>query len=213
MTIIRRYVKHVRLRVRENCALEIIAPLWISSAGIAEIVRRKSRWIKRLRAYFRDYPAPAFRSDEIRLLGELFRVVADSGQGHQVEVDLLTKTIKTWRDLAAPAQQAAWLRAYAQVYLVQRLTELGRQHGLAHNRVTIRAQRTRWGSCSARQNISLNWRLIRAPAYVIDYVLLHELMHTRVHNHSRDFWTQLRTVCPDYQRAKAWLKSSERASL
>ena len=74
------------------------------------------------------------------------------------------------------------------------------------NRVTVRNQRTRWGSCSRRGTISLNWRLIQAPGFVRDYIILHELAHTLEMNHSDRFWRQVETLCPDYRNAERWLK-------
>jgi len=70
----------------------------------------------------------------------------------------------------------------------------------------VRNQRTRWGSCSRRGVISLNWRLIQLPAFVSDYVVLHELMHRRQLNHSDKFWREVEQVCPDYRSAERWLK-------
>ncbi len=75
--------------------------------------------------------------------------------------------------------------------LVERLQELSRKHGYAYNQVTVRNQKTRWGSCSAKNNISLNLQLIRLPAELMDYVILHELVHTRIKNHSQAFWDRL----------------------
>jgi predicted metal-dependent hydrolase len=72
--------------------------------------------------------------------------------------------------------------------------------------VTVRNQRTRWGSCSRRGTISLNWRLIQTPPFVSDYIILHELMHLREMNHSPRFWRQVETVCPGYRTAEEWLK-------
>ena len=215
ITVIRRRVKHVRLRVKENGELVVTAPWWISPGCIAEIVRRKTPWIERVRAHFRAniLRGALFRPDEVMLFGEPFKVVSDSSRGRRVDVDLQSKTIRTSRDLSTPVRHSKWQRIYAKTFLIQRLRELGQQHGLVYNRVSIRAQRTRWGSCSARKNIALNWRLILAPAQVIDYVLLHELMHTRMLNHSREFWTQLSVRCPDYRIAKAWLKSSHKPCL
>jgi predicted metal-dependent hydrolase len=70
----------------------------------------------------------------------------------------------------------------------------------------VRNQRSRWGSCSPRGTISLNWRLIQAPPNVRDYIILHELCHLRQMNHSDRFWREVASVCPDYQRAELWLK-------
>jgi predicted metal-dependent hydrolase len=80
--------------------------------------------------------------------------------------------------------------------LMARLDELSKRYGFHYQKVTIRNQTTRWGSCSARNNINLNLKLIRLPAALIDYVLLHELVHTRIKNHSAKFWKELSGFIP-----------------
>jgi hypothetical protein len=75
--------------------------------------------------------------------------------------------------------------------LVERLEELSAQHGFCYNKVSIRNQRTRWGSCSAKNDISLNMKLLKLPQELIDYVILHELVHTRIKNHTKAFWREL----------------------
>ena len=72
-----------------------------------------------------------------------------------------------------------------------KLHELARQNGFTYNKVSIRNQRTRWGSCSGKGNISLNIKLVALPPELFDYVILHELVHTRIHNHSKKFWNEL----------------------
>jgi predicted metal-dependent hydrolase len=79
----------------------------------------------------------------------------------------------------------------AKTKLKDRLAELASLYGFSYNRVAIRRQRTRWGSCSARNNISLNLRILQLPLILQDYVLLHELVHTRIKNHSPAFWREL----------------------
>ena len=88
-------------------------------------------------------------------------------------------------------------RAEARRKLVGRLNELCEQHGFAYNKVFMRNQRTRWGSCSAKNNINLNMKLVRLPDEMIDYVLLHELVHTRVKNHTNEFWAELNRLVGD----------------
>jgi predicted metal-dependent hydrolase len=90
--------------------------------------------------------------------------------------------------------------------LPPRVLELAAQHGLPVRRITVRSQKSRWGSCSRRGTISLNWRLIQTPAFVSDYICLHELVHLRQMNHSPGFWREVERVCPDYRMAKHWLK-------
>ncbi len=98
------------------------------------------------------------------------------------------------------------LRCLAVRELYDRTWELARIHGITIDRVTIRAQTTRWGSCSIRGTISLNWRLIQAPPHVSDYLIIHELMHRREMNHSVRFWKLVADACPDYRLAEQWLK-------
>ncbi|MFQ5736939.1 MAG: M48 family metallopeptidase [Thermodesulfobacteriota bacterium] len=90
--------------------------------------------------------------------------------------------------------------------LAARLGELSKRHGLAYNRLFIRSQKTQWGSCSARKNISLNMRLVELPDELIDYVIIHELVHTRVMNHGKAFWTALERHVPDARKVDAKLR-------
>jgi predicted metal-dependent hydrolase len=97
-------------------------------------------------------------------------------------------------------------RAHAGAALPARLLELAHIHGLRVARISIRNQRTRWGSCGKDGHICLNWRLIRMPDAVRDYVLIHELMHLRRMDHSPEFWRLVGDACPDYRDARAWLR-------
>ena len=80
------------------------------------------------------------------------------------------------------------------------------QHGLKVQRIVVRNQKSRWGSCSPRGTISLNWRLIQAPEFVSIYMILHELMHLKKMNHSPKFWREVEAVCPSFREAERWLK-------
>ncbi len=99
------------------------------------------------------------------------------------------------------------LRLLASVELPFRVRELASLHGLTFRSVSVRNQRSRWGSCSPRHLISLNWRLVQTPASVRDYIILHELAHTRHLNHSARFWAEVARICPGHDEAERWLKS------
>jgi predicted metal-dependent hydrolase len=99
------------------------------------------------------------------------------------------------------------LRERARRELPARLLELAAEHGLRIARVSVRNQRWRWGSCSRSAHICLNWRLVQMPAWVRDYVLLHELMHLKRMDHSPAFWKLVAAACPGYKKARAWLRS------
>jgi predicted metal-dependent hydrolase len=97
-------------------------------------------------------------------------------------------------------------RARAARELPARLLDLARAHGLAVSRVSVRNQRWRWGSCSRTGHICLNWRLVTMPAWVRDYVMIHELMHLKRLDHSPKFWKLVAAACPDYESARNWLR-------
>ena len=98
------------------------------------------------------------------------------------------------------------LRRQAARELPGRLLLLAEHHGVQVSRVSVRNQRTRWGSCSPSGHICLNWRLVLMPDSVRDYVLIHELMHLRRLDHSRHFWRLVAHACPDYENARQWLR-------
>jgi predicted metal-dependent hydrolase len=103
----------------------------------------------------------------------------------------------------------AYLRHLATVEFPGRVDELARQLGISIARTVVRNQRSRWGSCSAKSTISLNWRLIQAPPFVRDYIIMHELMHTREMNHSARFWKLVEINCPEFKVAEKWLDTHD----
>ena len=110
-----------------------------------------------------------------------------------------------------PSDERLSLQARAAAELPARLLELAAQHGLTVTRVSVRNQRTRWGSCGRDGHICVNWRLVRMPEWVRDYVLIHELMHLRRLDHSAEYWQLVANACPDYETARQWLRAHGRS--
>ncbi len=102
-----------------------------------------------------------------------------------------------------------WYAAEAKVVIRQSVWRISRKLGAEFNTIMIRNQRTRWGSCSTMGNLSFNIRLAAAPQEVIDYVVVHELMHLKEPNHSKRFWALVEEACPDFRRQREWLKKNE----
>jgi predicted metal-dependent hydrolase len=102
-----------------------------------------------------------------------------------------------------------WYRTEAAKLINERADKLSSQMGISYKRVAIRGQKTRWGSCSHRKNLSFNWKLIMAPEPVIDYVIIHELTHLKEMNHSKRFWELVAEYCPAWRDYKKWLKRHE----
>ena len=113
------------------------------------------------------------------------------------------------RETISPDVEREW-RARATRELPVRLLELAEAQGLRVDRISVRNQRWRWGSCSRSGHICLNWRLVRMPPPVRDYVMLHELMHLKRMDHSPKFWKLVAEACPEYQNARKWLRDHAR---
>jgi predicted metal-dependent hydrolase len=103
------------------------------------------------------------------------------------------------------------LRARAKRELPARLLELAARHGKAVARVSVRNQKSRWGSCGRSGHICLNWRLVTMPDWVRDYVMVHELMHLARMDHSPAFWKLVAAACPEYEDARRWLRRASRS--
>ncbi len=111
---------------------------------------------------------------------------------------------------AAPvgAEEKQRLRALAKQTLPVRLLELARRHSLTVTRVSVRDQRSRWGSCGRDGHICLSWRLVQVPDWVRDYVLIHEMMHLRRMDHSPTYWALVAEACPAYEAARRWIRQN-----
>ncbi len=96
----------------------------------------------------------------------------------------------------------------AAAVLPEKVRQFAAQMHISYGRITIRSQRTRWGSCSARGNLSFNCLLMLCPENVQDYVVVHELCHRKEMNHSGAFWAEVEQVCPDYRDSRKWLKDN-----
>jgi predicted metal-dependent hydrolase len=107
---------------------------------------------------------------------------------------------------ALPPDVERDLRRRAKTELPARLFQLAAANDLVVAHVSVRNQRWRWGSCSRQGRICLNWRLVRMPESVRDYVMIHELMHLRRMDHSPRFWKLVEDACPDFRAARAWLR-------
>ena len=136
------------------------------------------------------------------------------------EIEVFVTSKEDWirRHLEAIAQRPAVpvlseaerkaLAAKASEVLPEKVSHFANQIGVSYGRITIRSQRTRWGSCSVKGNLNFNCLLMLMPQEVQDYVVIHELCHRKEMNHSPDFWTEVERYCPDYRIHRKWLKDN-----
>lgn len=103
-----------------------------------------------------------------------------------------------------------WYEKQARIWIPRRVRYYAGEIGETYQRITLKNQKKRWGSCSSARNLNFNWRLVMAPLDVLDYVVVHELCHLKQMNHSAAFWTEVEKVLPDYKERKKWLDENGR---
>lgn len=116
-----------------------------------------------------------------------------------------SKPVSSLTDIQRAALTKRYIAA-AKDYFPKRVAYFHQFTGGTYSHITVRDQKTRWGSCSAKGTLSFNWRLMLAPPAVLDYVVVHELCHLTHMNHSAAFWQAVESVYPDYRSARKWLK-------
>lgn len=204
--------RRYRIEIKRDGTAVLTIPARGSEREGRAFLARQAEWLERARERVRTLPRQPQAwtvGSRVLLGGEWLeiQVLAAGSTGAAVSIGGRVFRVGSTDGNLRPVLEAHF-RRIACVELVARAWELSAVHGAAVKRVTIRSQRTRWGSCSARGTISLNWRLVQAPAEVADYVIIHELMHTRHMNHSAAFWSAVAAACPRWREAERWLKAN-----
>lgn len=214
-----------KIFVLPNSTVVVRAGKLESANRIESFLTQNQPWLKKCleKSEFiqTKYPLLSFiEGESYRFLGENYFLKYEKGEG-KVKVEIrkpyLTLKIppKQWREDFAqfphPNLRKYILKFYeeaAERVLPNRVRDLSEMTGLKPTKVSLRKQRTLWGSCSAAGSIQLNWKLISAPINVIDYVVIHELAHLKHPNHSKHFWNEVAQFCPEYKQHKLWLRKN-----
>lgn len=204
--IIRRDVKNVRLRVSEDGTVNVYVPTHFSDEDVNSIIEKKSHWIDSKYEYFKKKKTILLSRNEILLFGNRYTYYYSTIYENKMIINHESKTIQAKRDLLDIQVQEKWLKSFAKRYITERVVTLSESLLLPFNKLYIRSQKKKWGNCTKEKNISINWRIIKAPQFVIDYIIIHELCHTIIMNHTAKFKTLLRSYCPDCDQAQDWLE-------
>ncbi|MFM8617155.1 MAG: M48 family metallopeptidase [Opitutaceae bacterium] len=201
--------RNYRLTLRRDGTAVATIPAGGSEREALRFVEEHRGWLERARQRQRRRPRSAeiwVPGTHVLWRGEMTEVRV-AAQGERPQVCLAADVFRVPRldgDLR-PTLEAHFARR-ARVELPARAWELAALAGVDVRAVTVRNQRSRWGSCSANGTISLNWRLVQTPDHVRDYVIQHELMHLREMNHSARFWARVEEVCPAWREAETWIR-------
>jgi predicted metal-dependent hydrolase len=196
--------RRVRVRVDPARGVEVVLPRRAPEREAAAAIRELRPWIERRMAELaRTRAAVAARGANVPYLGDTLQLVFEHERTrvHRRGTTLLVPGGEDHR----PALER-WYRRRARAEIAPRLDAATAAVGARYGGLTIRGQRTRWASCSAGGAMSFNWRLLLAPAPVLNYVVWHEVCHLEVMDHSPRFWSLLAERCPDYRAHAAWLR-------
>jgi predicted metal-dependent hydrolase len=198
--------RHVRIVASRRHGMVITIPRWFDRGRIPEILEQKRDWIERTLSRLPMKPEPYCPPERIMLsaIGEEWTVEYEKGDpGHVKLVRRGDRTLSVSGAVDRPNVVRRvfehWLKIQARKHLVPWLCRTAAELELKLNGATVRTQRTLWGSCSHRNTISLNARLLLLSPDLVRYVFIHELMHIRHPNHSREFWKAVAVHVPDYR--------------
>lgn len=203
--------KTLQIIVERDRSVVVHAPNHTSSEKIKEAVEKKKLWL-----YEKIHHPQKYRTSEdktlipgssILYLGKEYRLDTTDEEIEGIIFDgrfVVSKSSIHY----VPALLKHWYMGQANELLIPRIKHYAKQIGVDYSRVFISDLKYRWGSCTPKNNLNFNWRLIKAPMSVIEYVIVHELAHLLEHNHSTRFWTLVKTQAPQYVRAKDWLKKN-----
>jgi predicted metal-dependent hydrolase len=202
---------HYRLTLRRDGVAVATIPARGSEREARLFVEQHREWLDRARERQKLRPKSAAvwtLGTHVLWRGEL-QEIRPAIQGERPEVCLGADTFRVpqLQGDIRPTLEAHFIRR-GRIELPARTWELAAETGVEVKSVTVRNQRSRWGSCSSGGIISLNWRLIQTPYSVRDYIIYHELMHLREMNHSDRFWRRVEEVCPQWREAELWIKQN-----
>ena len=196
--------RYIRMEIVPGVGLVVTAPRYAGSAFIEDFIEQKRDWVRRkmevYKAAVRAAPGELKDGSTTGYLGQDIVIAVEHREGKPAMVKLekgrlLINLDGGGHDLKAALE--SWYRFQVNVLLEQRLELWSREMGIEFCSFKARGQRTRWGSCSRNGNLSFNWKLIKTPPEVIDYVVIHELAHLRVAGHGPRFWAIVRKHAPE----------------
>jgi len=215
--LIRAKRRTIALIIERDGSLTVRAPKRASLRDIEEFIHEKTEWIIRSREKLKavvQHPKKQYVNGEaFLLLGQEYELLLVPPQRPALKFNGGFTLAVSARE-RGEAAFTRWYKEQASQVFTERIQRYSAMHGFSPRQVKVNSAKTRWGSCSANGTINFTWRLVMAPLDVIDYVVLHELAHLRVKDHSPRFWKLVESICPDFKQHRKWLKENgERLNL
>jgi len=210
--IIRSKRRTISIQIHDDASLVVRAPHQTPDELIFDLIKKKSDWIKKNREIVKQKwslkPKPDFKEGEkFYFLGEIYRLKIVDKLSPPLQFDQ-GFNLSRHRQHRAKELFTRWYREQAFQIIYMRVSHLSEKAGLSCSNIKIRDNKHTWGSCSGKNNLNFNWKLIMAPPGVVDYVIIHELAHLIERNHSKRFWNKVEEMFPNHVYPKRWLKDN-----
>jgi len=204
--------KTLSIIVERDRSVIVRAPQNTSEEIIAREIEKRKRLIQKKIAHNQKYPyekqIKEFVSGEsLMYLGENYKLLVVDENIENVVFDNKFFISKTNQAIANKLFKEWYIKSASEI-VVPKAKSIAKQIGVEYNNINILDLKYRWGSCTPKDNLHFNWRLIKAPMTVIEYIIAHELTHLLESNHTPEFWNRVSTLLPNYDKAKQWLKEN-----
>ena len=211
--IIRKRVKRLSLKVRaEDERIICTIPWYVTKADTLEFIQKNRPWIEKQKQKIRQLRAMHIHREQGSLLymGESYRVVSVPSATNLGIINHEEKIIISSINADDLSQRKEWYRLQAYEVLPPMIHESAKLHGFAFKKISIKHQKSKWGSCSIDGSLNFNAKMMLTPEYVIHYLIIHELAHTREFHHGEKFWQLVEACCPNYLEAEKYLRTTGR---
>ena len=204
-------LKSMSIKVNQKL-VNINVPFFLSNKSIKQLIHKKISWIKKqliIQEKTQSFVKKEYIDDEIFLyLGEIYklRIIINKKYSVNIKDNYLIVNVDNELNFSKIKKLIKdWFFERSNTYLKEQTYYFAKKNDLIINSVNVKEYKARWGSCSSDGKISYNWRLIMAPPRIIEYVIIHELMHLKEHNHSKKYWQHVKSIYPNIKDAKEWL--------
>jgi predicted metal-dependent hydrolase len=208
--LVRSRRKTIALIVHPDGRLEVRAPKLMTEQSIREFVDGHSDWIHKQQTRARKYAPPPLKQftdgETFLFLGQSYPLHIVAHQRPALTFDGASFRLAKSALPKAKEYFARWYKVQAMEILSEQVKAIVARHGFTFQKIRISSARTRWGSCSSKGTLSFTWRLLMAPPEIVEYVVVHELVHTKIHNHSKKFWAGVAEILPEYKQCVVWLR-------
>jgi predicted metal-dependent hydrolase len=210
--IIRSRRRTLSIEISEEAELVIRAPMRMPQYVIDQFVNEKQAWIRQKLDVIKkrhSHKPKEFISGEFFLyMGKDIELKLSEERVLPLKIENNNFILNQKYQNRAKKVFIAWYRSEAYKIITERVKYFAGLYNIKHSLIKLSDASGRWGSCSPNGNLNFNWRLIMAPMEVIDYVVVHELAHIEIKNHSRKFWAKVESIIPDYKPRRKWLKEN-----